>query len=487
MRDRKRGTVRDLRRENRSVLLWSLYFSQPRSRQELSQATGLSLASVSNVVHELLDEGIVIEAGSVDSDGGRPRVLLAMNPEYGYVIGVDVGETRVRVELFDLVMTERAKADYRLRPRKHDAGVVAELILKGLGAVLADSGVDPAAVLGVGVGVPGIVQQEPEVLVHAQTYGWDDVPIERLLRAGTDLPLSFENGAKTMGQAELWFGAGRGARHAVVALVGSGVGASLVSGGSTYRGGSAGCLEAYVGAEAILARYGRPLPDDDEESALAALIQAADTSALAATILEDTAEYLGAGIADLINLFNPERIILGGWAGLLLGRKLLPAIKDAAREHALRHPFAAASIELGQLGPEAVALGAATLPMERFLNGFQRQRTAQQTTALTSPKLPQPVGRHLGAAVAGEHTLEVDRLRPVVGLGRREVGERPHVSACDVGPLVGHPEQPLDQFRLVLLGPHRRGVRVAARHRVRAELGQDDRLAMLLVHPVQGV
>jgi len=129
-----------------------------------------------------------------------------------------------------------------------------------------------------------------------------------------------------------------------------------------------------VGAEAILERYGRPLPGDDEESALAALIDTADTSPLAASILDDTADYLGAGIANLINLFNPERIILGGWAGLLLGRKLLPAIQDAARRHALRHPFAAASIELGQLGPEAVALGAATLPVERFLNGFQRPR-----------------------------------------------------------------------------------------------------------------
>jgi predicted NBD/HSP70 family sugar kinase len=390
MLERKRGTVRDLRRENRSALLWSLYFSQPRSRQELSDATGLSPASVSNVVRELLDESIVIEAGSVDSDGGRPRVLLEMNPEHGYVIGVDIGETRVRVELFDLAMTERAKADYRLNPRKHDVGVVVERILDGLNAVLADSGIEPAAILGVGVGVPGIVQQVPEVLVHGQTYGWDAVPLERLLRAGTDLPLQFENGAKTMGQAELWFGAGRGARNAVVALVGSGVGASLISDGSTYRGatssagewghtkivlggrtcrcGSAGCLEAYVGAEAILERYGRAIPGDDEESALAELIGEADTSPLAAAILDETAGYLGAGIANLINLFNPERIILGGWAGLMLGSRLLAAIRDAAREQSLRHPFAATSIELGRLGPEAVALGAATLPVERFLN-----------------------------------------------------------------------------------------------------------------------
>jgi len=390
MLERKRGTVRDLRRENRSALLWSLYFSQPRSRQELSDATGLSPASVSNVVRELLDESIVIEAGSVDSDGGRPRVLLEMNPEHGYVIGVDIGETRVRVELFDLAMTERAKADYRLNPRKHDVGVVVERILDGLNAVLADSGIEPAAILGVGVGVPGIVQQVPEVLVHGQTYGWDAVPLERLLRAGTELPLQFENGAKTMGQAELWFGAGRGARNAVVALVGSGVGASLISGGSTYRGatssagewghtkivlggrtcrcGSAGCLEAYVGAEAILERYGRAIPGDDEESALAELIGEADTSPLAAAILDETAGYLGAGIANLINLFNPERIILGGWAGLMLGSRLLPTIRDAARDQSLRHPFTATSIELGRLGPEAVALGAATLPVERFLN-----------------------------------------------------------------------------------------------------------------------
>jgi predicted NBD/HSP70 family sugar kinase len=268
--------------------------------------------------------------------------------------------------------------------------VIVAQILSGLTEVLADGGIEPAAVIGVGVGVPGVIEQGSEVLVHGQTYGWDAVPLERLLRAGTDLPLHFENGAKTMGQAELWFGAGRGARNAVVTLVGSGVGASLISGGATYRGatssaaewghttvvvggrkcrcGSAGCLEAYVGAEAILERYGQPTGGDGEESALAALIDAASTSARAATVLQETADYLGAGIANLINLFNPERVILGGWAGLLLGAKLLPAIREAARRHCLRHPFAATSIELGRLGPEAVALGAATLPVERFLN-----------------------------------------------------------------------------------------------------------------------
>jgi predicted NBD/HSP70 family sugar kinase len=394
MRDRKRATVRDLRRENRAAVLWSLYLDHPRSRPELSAATGLSAASVTNVIRELIDEGIVLETGLAESDGGRPRAMLGMNPEYGYVIGVDVGETRTRVELFDLTMTERAKAEYPLdRGAEHDVAVVVGQIASGLDTVLAGGGIDRAAILGVGVGVPGIIERGPEALVHGQTYDWDAVPLGKLLRAHTDLPLRFDNGAKTMGQAELWFGAGRGARNAVMVLIGSGVGASLISGGSTYQGatssaaelghvtvavggrtcrcGAAGCLEAYAGAAAILERYGRPMAADDQELALAELIGAADASPRAAAVLGETAEYLGAGIGTVINLFNPERVILGGWAGLLLGARLLPEIRESARRHSLRNLFAATSIELSELGSDAVARGAATLPMETFLNGLE--------------------------------------------------------------------------------------------------------------------
>lgn len=401
MRERRRWTVHDLRRDNRSMLLSSLFFKQPRSRQELSAATGLSPASVCNVVRDLIDEGIVVEVGSVDSHGGRPRALLRVNPDYGYVIGVDVGETRVRVELFDLAMTERAKADYPLDPRQHGVGLIVEAIVTGLEVVLARGGIDPATVLGIGVGVPGIVENVPDGLVHGQTYGWESVPLGRLLRSGTSLPLHIDNCAKTTGQAELWFGAGRGAQSAVVCLIGSGVGASIIANGAALRGptssagewghttvmvggracrcGALGCLEAYVGAEAILDQCGGPLPGSDQEAALAALIDLAPTSAPTAQILDKTALYLGASIADLINLFNPERIILGGWAGLLLGEYMLPAIRAAARGRSLRHLFAETSIELGRLGPDAVTLGAATLPIEAFLgrNVFTTSEVAQ--------------------------------------------------------------------------------------------------------------
>jgi predicted NBD/HSP70 family sugar kinase len=167
---------------------------------------------------------------------------------------------------------------------------------------------------------------------------------------------------------------------------------TVIAGGRTCRCGARGCLEAYAGGEAILAAYGEPLPDTsqlpgtelplgtDQESALAALIALAPGSERATEVLDQAAFCLGVSIGNLINLFNPERIIIGGWAGLLLGERMLPAIAAAAREHSLRYPFARTSIELGRLGPDAVALGAATLPIEALLGG----------TALAAPRSARP-------------------------------------------------------------------------------------------------
>ncbi|AHH94557.1 ROK family transcriptional regulator [Kutzneria albida] len=390
----KRTTVRDLRRHNRSTLLTKLYFDGPLSRHELSGTTGLSAATVSNVTGELVEDRLVVEAGLVESDGGRPRVLLRVDPGYAHVIGIDLGETGVKVELFDLVMNRLAAVDNPLPASHPDPAAVVAEIATGLDEVISTAEVDPGSVLGVGIGVPGIVEQGPTVLVHAQTIGWDSVPLVDLLRAaGTDLPLFVDNGAKTLGQAEMWFGAGRGARHAVIALIGSGVGAAVITDGASYRGatssagewghttisyggracrcGALGCLEAYVGAEGVLDRYrrgrGGRVAEQDEQSGLDALITAAGRSKAAAKVLEETAGYLGSGIANLINLFNPERIVLGGWAGLKLGAHLLPEIRRATLAHALREPYSQTSIELCQLGPDAVAVGAATLPVAALL------------------------------------------------------------------------------------------------------------------------
>lgn len=410
--------VRDVRRSNRSLLLRHLYFHRASSRLELSRATGLSGASVSSVVSELIEAEVVIESGARESEGGRPRILLDVAAARFQVIGVDVGETRIRVERFDLALTELARAEIpmvpgRCAPRDVVAGVAAGLA--AVGGPAPDSGI---RLLGIGIGVPGIVEGRPPhpgespvahfpgegLLVHCQTIGWDAVPLEGMLREVTDLPLFLDNGANALGQAEMWFGAGRGASDTLFLLIGSGIGASVMLDGVAYRGsstgagewghvtaaidgrlcrcGARGCLEAYIGAESIIARYAEADPQaaaarladaGDEETALLRILALARAEAVtgdvlaARAVLDETALHLGVSIGNLINLFNPERIIIGGWAGLLLARELLPRVLEVARAHALRHPFAKASIEVGGLGPDAVALGAATLPVARFL------------------------------------------------------------------------------------------------------------------------
>ncbi|MFF6842182.1 ROK family protein [Streptomyces tanashiensis] len=415
-------TVRDLRRENRTAVLRRLYFDGPMSRLMLGPATGLSSGSVSNVVAELVAEGLVEEAGSVDSAGGRPRTLVRITPGSGFMIGVDIGETRVRIELFDLTLTELARTERALassgpRTARYDVDLVVAHLREGIAEVLRTADVPADRLIGVGVGVPGIVARDAEDgdVVHGQTVGWDAVPFERLLRAAVDLPEDvpywIDNGAKTLGQAEMWFGAGRGARSAVVVLFGSGVGACVLTDpmgpgraiewghltvrvrGRRCRCGAQGCLEAYAGAEALLDRWreagGEPPAGADEETALTAMLAAAypvdqgaqaDVTALA--VLEETAEYLGAGFADLINLFQPERILVGGWAGLQLGTRFLETVDGYAREYALRYPASRTGIGLGTLGPEAVTVGAALLPLvDFFAQGGRRPETKPTTPA----------------------------------------------------------------------------------------------------------
>jgi predicted NBD/HSP70 family sugar kinase len=380
-------TTRELRRRNRSALLSRLYLQGRGSRLELVDSSGLSSSTVSNVIADLIADGVVEEAGSAESEGGRPRTVLQVRRDYGHVIGVDIGETHIEVGLFDCTLNTVATATYPIAGNL-DPSHVAELVLAGI----AEVSQHPVSVMGVGVGVPGAV--EGDGLVHAPTFGWRGVPLAKMLADGVSAPLYVDNCARTLGQAEMWRGAGRGATRAVIALLGVGVGAALAVESDSYQGvsssttewghtvvhagglpcrcGSRGCLEAYIGAEGVLGRYlalpgSEPFTAVDTESRMRELAERAERPGPAADTMAGTAEYLGIGIANLINLVTPDCVVLSGWVSLSIGHSILDAVQDAARRHSLSYLYGRTRIELGQLGPEAVALGAATLPVTRFL------------------------------------------------------------------------------------------------------------------------
>jgi predicted NBD/HSP70 family sugar kinase len=363
------------------------------ARQELAEQTGLSAGTVTNVINGLLDEGLVVEAGTEGSDGGRPRILLEIAKDRGIAVGVDVGETRVRVEAFDLGLGKIAAVDRLVHDGCRDPQVMVGLIVEALEAVLVEAGAERSALAGVGVGVSGIVDGGGDGLVHSASLGWQNVPFASLLRETIEAPVRVDNGAKTMGQAEMWFGAGRAARNAAVVLLGTGVGAAVFTDGRLYRGshssagewghtpimvggrscrcGSRGCLEAYVGGGAIAERWvgTAGAAPSDQEAAVEAFGRAIGTDDVAAALADELAEYLGAGLATLVNLFNPERIVIAGWVGLQLGPALLDRVRVQTASYALQRPFEQVDIVLGALGTDAVALGAATLVIDGILAG----------------------------------------------------------------------------------------------------------------------
>lgn len=397
MAAKTRATVLDLRRVNRAAVLQQVFMRGPVNRVNLAQLTGLSSGSVTNVTGALLAEGVVSEVGLEESEGGRPRVLLEMNPEFGSVVGVEVGETRVRVEAFNMKMDVAGTAEVSLHPQRCDASFAIEEISTAIERLHAELGANGQRLLGVGVAVPGVVASHAgDSRVYAPNIGWRDVPLEEMVRERVGLPVFVDNGAKALGQAEMWLGVGRGASHAIVTLWGTGVGAAIFTNGAIYRGvassagewghtsivaggrqcrcGGAGCIEAYIGAGALLEEWYRTDPDafvlqdPDSEQWIDRFLEAAETHPPARVALDQAATYFGVGAANLANLFNPEKIIVGGWLGLKLGPALLPKIREAVRAQALEYTASRVSVEVGRLGSDAVALGASTLVVDALLS-----------------------------------------------------------------------------------------------------------------------
>jgi predicted NBD/HSP70 family sugar kinase len=389
-------TTRDLRRINRSKALREIYFNGPISRLEICQSTDMSQATVTNVVADLLGERIIVESGSKGSDGGRPIALLTINPQYGHIIGIDVGETVIQVSIFDLGFRELDTVFQPLSMEENQPAQVVEHIVRGVEQLLQSSAVPRDHILGVGIGFPGLVEHRTGISIFAPNWGWHDVPIASILESRLGLPMTLDNGAKAMALAESMFGAGRDVTSLAVLLVGTGVGAAIIEDGTLYRGamnsagelghtilemdgrvcrcGNKGCLEAYVGAPGIIARYLELThPDDpglvgDQKEMLYAIINAArEGDAPARKILDDTVNYLSLGIGNLINLVNPQKVVLGGWVGMMLAEEILPRLSETVSQFALQQPFRKTEFGLCQLKEEAVAQGAATLILEKFL------------------------------------------------------------------------------------------------------------------------
>ncbi|MFJ2603975.1 ROK family transcriptional regulator [Streptomyces sp. NPDC087425] len=409
-------TSRDIRTANRYEVLRQIIAASPTSRQELAAATGLSLATVATLINELTDLGMITEVGFEDSAGGRPRGLVAVHASGGALIGVDIAETYVHVELFDLGLNVLARAEEHMRPGENRPEQVVSHVTAAVGAVVAQAGVEGARVLGVGVSVPGQVDRSTGVCEYAPNWDWHQVPLLDLLAEHLAHPLYLDNPLRACAVAELWFGAARGRGDAVIVNLGTGVGAGLVLGGAVHRGvsnsagewghttlvldgrrchcGNHGCVETYVGAPGIMlnlreAHPGSPLlrPRDQTATIDALALGVAAGDPVAVGVVRETARYLGASIADLVNVLNPEVVVLSSWVARRLGEPLLDAVREAVARRALPRPLATTEIVLSPIPTDPVCLGSATFALEGALQSAG-QRSAARTTLARSRTAP---------------------------------------------------------------------------------------------------
>lgn len=391
------STSRDLRTRNRAVVLTHVVRSGEVTRAELATACGLSAGTITNVVGDLMREGLVEERGSMPSDGGRPVAKLGVRPSGAYLLGADVGEKGVAVELFDLSMRRVDREFSESSTREADPSEVSGALRDAVQAIRARNAHVASRLVGLGLGLPGIVE-DPEgshegssVVLHAQSLGWPAMKVDEML-GSPDLEVFADNGAKALATAEVWFGSARDVDHAAVALLGRGVGLGLVSGGELLRGssssagewghtkitpdgrlcrcGSHGCLEAYVGADGLLGRW-RELggaPVGNGWGALTQLVEEADAGEPAArTALDETLEILAHAFANLVNLMNPRLLVVGGWVGLCLMRARADELERRTRALSLDRPGGQFEFRLCHFEGDAVALGAALLPLERLI------------------------------------------------------------------------------------------------------------------------
>lgn len=403
-------TSRDIRTANRYEVLRQIIAESPTSRQELAAATGLSLATVATLVGELLDLHMITEVGFEESAGGRPRGLVAVNASGGALIGVDIAETYVHVELFDLGLNVLARAEEDVRPGESRPEQVVAHVAAAVGSVVTQAGIEGARVLGVGVSVPGQVDRATGISEYAPNWDWHDVPLVDLLSEYIAYPLYLDNPLRAVAVAELWFGAARGRQNAVVVTLGTGVGAGLVLGGGLHRGvsnsagewghntivldgrlcrcGNHGCVETYVGAPGIMLNLRELSPGSellhpgDQTATIDALARGMLTEdPVAVEVVRHTARYLGASIAHLVNLVNPEVVVLSSWVAAALGEPLVAEVREAVARHALPRPMAATEIVLSPIPTDPACLGAATFALEGALQSVGQRSATKRTTS----------------------------------------------------------------------------------------------------------
>ncbi len=389
-----------MRKVNQSLILTTLRLKAPISRAELATLTGLNRSTVSNIVKSLMDEGLVWEQEIKGSRIGRPSISLNLRPDSGAIIGVEINVDFIFVLLTDFV----ANCLYQDFISFDRALPQIEVLLKAEQAVelaLEQAAQRQLRVLGIGVGLPGLVDVDHGQLIFAPNLGWRDIPLRLMWNQRFRCPIYVDNEANLAAMGEYYFGVAHNISHFVYLSSGVGMGGGIMINGKLFRGwngfagelghmqrdragqlcgcGRRGCWETQVGPQAILNRVKNALLESGQpEPAGASLITwngltfpqvvelALQGDPICRRAFEETAVDLGNGIADIANIFNPELVVIGGL--LCQAREILhPVIERTVQVETLPPSLKGLRIAFSERGQDACAYGAVAIVLDNIL------------------------------------------------------------------------------------------------------------------------
>ncbi|MFJ8586853.1 ROK family protein [Streptomyces sp. NPDC093595] len=377
------GSQTSLHRANLERVVRAVRMAGSLTQAEIARTTGLSAATVSNIVRELKDGGTVEVTPT--SAGGRRARSVSLSGDAGIVIGVDFGHTHLRVAVGNLAHQVLAEES---EPLDVDASSAegfdrAEQLVKRL---IETTGIGPDKVVGVGLGVPGPIDVSSGTLGSTSILpGWTGInPSEELSRR-LGVPVYVDNDANLGALGELVWGGGRGVKDLAYIKVASGVGAGLVIDGQIYRGpggtageighitldesgpvcrcGNRGCLETFTAA-----RYVLPLlqPGHGPDLTMERVVQLArEGDPGCRRVIADVGRHIGSGVANLCNLLNPSRVVLGGDLAEA-GELVLAPIRESVSRYAIPSAARQLSVAPGALGGRAEVLGALALVLSEM-------------------------------------------------------------------------------------------------------------------------
>ncbi|MFE9697304.1 ROK family protein [Streptomyces sp. NPDC006270] len=377
------GSQTSLHRANLERVVRAVRMAGSLTQAEIARSTGLSAATVSNIVRELKDGGTVEVTPT--SAGGRRARSVSLSGDAGIVIGVDFGHTHLRVAIGNLAHQVLAEES---EPLDVDASSAegfdrAEVLVKRL---IEATGIGPGKVIGVGLGVPGPIDVESGTLGSTSILpGWTGINPSQELSGRLGVPVYVDNDANLGALGELVWGSGRGVKDLAYIKVASGVGAGLVIDGTIYRGpggtageighitldesgpvcrcGNRGCLETFTAA-----RYVLPLlrPSHGPGLTMERVVQLArEGDPGCRRVIGDVGRHIGSGVANLCNLLNPSRVVLGGSLAEA-GELVLGPIRDSVSRYAIPSAARQLSVLPGALGGRAEVLGALALVLSEM-------------------------------------------------------------------------------------------------------------------------